>query len=351
MAASYPVLPPEIVHAIVSRAIARHFDDVLVGPLSLGTAPEEERDRNNKMAAPVTALLAVSCQVRQSALIVLSDALRIPLSRVGIWKLADKPWKKIDRVRQLLRHTFDFHADKRSFTGFLVVMTHPEPPVLVVYVYTHVLDELSARLPDSLFIPGPEGQTPITLDSCGIALLVDRHIQENYAKCPSAFQEMLYTRMDRSLARNAIAQFHTGVILPISEAWTATANLARRIASETVGAEPAATCARVAQELATILREMHVRERAVRRNWPHTVPIDVAIGADRLAEWCGLFDDMARWEYECESAQELKEVAKDFADYFHARLLALGASEGTDAGAAGGLAESEEAERSTFPSN
>lgn len=96
-----PRLPTELVHDIVSSVVACYIDDLIMGPLSLFAnrnvaedleevptyfsvcvslrVNSEQQDLVLASPSPVLALLAVSNQLRQVTLEILSDALAIPL--------------------------------------------------------------------------------------------------------------------------------------------------------------------------------------------------------------------------------------------------------------------------------
>ncbi|GJE97489.1 hypothetical protein PsYK624_137100 [Phanerochaete sordida] len=198
-------------------------------------------------------------------------------------------------------------------------MVQTASPVLAVYIYAHALDELGAHPFESLHIPASQGEAPRTLDSIGVASLFDLYIKDKYTECPPVFQEVLSARMEGALARSVVANFYSALINSLSEAWAAIEDLPNRIDSESPY-DSVLMCEKVAGDIATILQEMRPRERELVRSWPHTVSLDATIGADRFSEWCRLFEDMSQWEFDGDGAQELREVAKDFAEYFRGRL-------------------------------
>ncbi|GJE97457.1 hypothetical protein PsYK624_136760 [Phanerochaete sordida] len=118
--------------------------------------------------------------------------------------------------------------------------------------------------------------------------------------------------MEGPLTCSVVASFYYALLDSLSEAWVAIEGLARRIDSETPY-ESVLLCEKVAQDIATTSYEMRPRERELVRTWPHTVLLDATIGVDRT--------------FDGDGAQELREVTKDFVEYFRGRLVSLDASE------------------------
>ncbi|GJE95648.1 hypothetical protein PsYK624_118340 [Phanerochaete sordida] len=315
------VLPPEILHAILSRAIARHLDDVLAASSSSPASPSHE-DPDAQIGALVTALLAVSCQVRQTALLILSSAFGIALSRVGLWRLEDRPWPKIESVRRILHRKFDFGADRDLLIRLMTRSACPEPPILAVYLYAHVLNEISAHHFEPMVLPVQGGGEPLAVDSESTAHYFEVHTMNQYAASPTAFRELLWARLEHAFAAGTIARTYGKVMLSINTTWERIEDFASSIDAETPPSS-VSTLTKIICDLVAVLHTMRAHEEHFMGSWPHTVPADVAIGAERLAEWFDLFYAMVEWDYAGESADDLREAALDFADDFHARLMDL----------------------------
>ncbi|GJE95635.1 hypothetical protein PsYK624_118210 [Phanerochaete sordida] len=251
---------------------------------------------------------------------VLSSALSIPLSRVGIWRLEEKPWSRIEPVRRVLRSKLDFNADRYTLIDFIAQATseQPEAPVPAVYSYLHVLDEISARPFEPLILP-VEGDAPLTVDIVTAAQFFEAHVSEKYAECPVAFQDVLFARLERTLAESTISRTYVIVLSSITAAWEKVQELADSIASETPLVS-VATLEQIISNLEMVLEGVRVQERELIRTWYLTIPPDVAIGEERLTEWFTLLDVIADWEYDSECAERLREAAGDFAAYFYERL-------------------------------
>ncbi|GJE95652.1 hypothetical protein PsYK624_118380 [Phanerochaete sordida] len=322
-----PALPPEIVYTIVSRAIARHLDDVLVGPLSLLAVPSNQKC-DNETGDLVNSLLAVSYQIRRTTLNVLATFLGIKLSCYGIWRLQAPPCSVLKPVRGYLIQRLDLRADDRVLKALLCNTEHSEPPALAVYTYTHALEEICARPFDSVAVTDPDGiSAPVVIPFNYISQLFRLHVLKNYAECPEALQEVLFERMEGALARSDAEMFYGTVLPPIEEMWGRISAVAHRVTDDALSLAVTAFD-EVIGNLVRVLRKIRRGEDEVLRGWPHSVSVDAAIGAKRLDAWCALFNEMADLECVCDSAEELREVAQDLADSFHARLESLEAAEG-----------------------
>ncbi|GJE95654.1 hypothetical protein PsYK624_118400 [Phanerochaete sordida] len=320
MSSRKPTLPPEILHTVISQAIARHLDDILV-ETSSSLVPPSDTDTDNEIEAPVVAasLLAASCQMRHIALIVLSKALGIALSRVGIWRLEGNPWAAIHSVRLTLRRTYDFNGYRDIIDNLDPQSESTESPVLSVYFCIHLIAEVFAHPFGPLVIP-VAGQEPRTVSSDWFARYFEIQAQKYFEACPPAFQEVIFPRLDAVRAESLIARTCGRVMPTISAAWERLEDFASRVDSES---PRASVLDRTIRNIVGGLEDLRTEERNLLRSWPHTITADAAIGVGRLTKWFSLFCDMAEWEYDSESAQTLREIAQDIADDYHARFVAL----------------------------
>ncbi|GJE95632.1 hypothetical protein PsYK624_118180 [Phanerochaete sordida] len=200
--------------------------------------------------------------------------------------------------------------------------TNPEPPVPAAYLYMHVLDEMAACPFEPIVFPVEGGGEPLKANLETTVEFFEAHAQNRYALCPQAFQEVLAARLQRTLAESTISRTYGRVMSSVSEAWEEIEHFSYSITSETPPAS-ITTMEQIVSNLVTILGAVRTHERELLRIWPLAVPADVAIGAERLAEWFTLFDAIADWDHESESAERLREAAQDFADYLHARFVDL----------------------------
>lgn len=90
-----PPPPLELLYNICAPVVADYIDELLAGRLKYGAPPPSEERRETDEAGeyddpasvapnPVLPLLRASVRVRHAALMVLSDALGIALSKTGI---------------------------------------------------------------------------------------------------------------------------------------------------------------------------------------------------------------------------------------------------------------------------
>ncbi|GJE95637.1 hypothetical protein PsYK624_118230 [Phanerochaete sordida] len=318
-----PVLPPEIVHKVISHVIARHLDDCLVGSLSSPVSPFDT-DHSSRASAPIVALLVASCQMRQTTLIILSSAFGIPLSRVGLWRLEERPWPVLESIRRLLRRELDFNTDKHILIRLMSQAASPErePPIPSVYVYTHVLDEISARPFKPVVLPVPGRSAPFTADQETTVQLFERYVKIQFAACPAAFQEVLFMRLQHSLAESAVSRIYGAVISSVYEAWEELEAFAKNLTSETSPGAFSAVDGAVS-ELMDTLGKMHAYDREVRHIWPFAVPLDVVIGVARFNEWIAVFEIISGWAFDAECAERLRAAADDFYEEFCDRALEL----------------------------
>ncbi|EKM57444.1 uncharacterized protein PHACADRAFT_251103 [Phanerochaete carnosa HHB-10118-sp] len=312
-----PALPSEVIHAIVSTTIARYVDDLIFGSLSTANTETEPIDQTSN---PVTSLLAVSYQFRQVTLNVLSKAFALPLCKEGLWRLEQKPWTKIKSVRRSWTWGPTPESHRSQLAELLGRMGTPESPVLCVYLAIHAINQLA--LHQDLRSPALRGGH---FGVIGILLLFRSELNHQYAKCPPAFQEVLFPRLEACSLRNDISRFYEASVKWIANTWNRLKQYAPYVVANEATVELLELFDSILRDATVMVFKVQDIDKLLLRSWSYSIPADTAIGVERLTTWHALFDEIANWDGPGASLPALQGAAKELRDNYRVRLDGLGA--------------------------
>ncbi|GJE95651.1 hypothetical protein PsYK624_118370 [Phanerochaete sordida] len=316
-----PVLPPEIVHAIVSRVVVRHLDDVLVGPMSALNAPHVDGS-DVETGGPVAALLVVSCQFRQATIMILANALDIAISRAGVWRLLEKPLEKIEPVRDFLAARVVHDGVPEHIIDFVLTAKIERSPVLSVYAHLHVFEETTANPFPPISVPNAEGEDHLTLTLEVVYDFYESRLREKYDECPSVFQDLFHARMEGVFARCTATLVYDNLMKLMEESWGKIYELSANILGDPLLISGDELEIHITS-LTSSIRHLPEHEQLLRSTWTYSMSVDAAIGESRFEDWILLFSIIARWTSRCKSMPELLKAAQDAEDAFRARLARL----------------------------
>lgn len=116
-------------------------------------------------------------------------------------RLLEKPWAKLEPVRDFLAARVGHAGEPERILGFVCTAKIERPPVLSVYVYLHLYDELAANpFPPMAVLPA-EGEEELILTLEAVYLCFEILLQRKYVECPSVFQDFLCARVEGAFAR------------------------------------------------------------------------------------------------------------------------------------------------------
>ncbi|GJE97490.1 hypothetical protein PsYK624_137110 [Phanerochaete sordida] len=289
-------LPAEIVHRIVSIALAEYLDDLLVGAQSGACLPfcRSGPEGCATRAPPdlVESLLVASYQLHDVSSKIISSLQGYLSQEEQLAGALDRsPWSDVAEVRALRKLSLTYAHNK--IPQLAVLMRHTMASVLegyrTVFCMQFQLAGFAAQM--NSWRDGLPEQQPISAvqdlhSTCEGNQKVARNVRVTLARCPAAFRDVLAPRVDACRRAIAISYAYELYIMEFEMRWQSVLELgAADVGDPLEHEEPARDLVRLIEHI----RDGHAGMRA---DWDIAVPLDEALGVERLLALCALLREI-----------------------------------------------------------
>ncbi|GJE85056.1 hypothetical protein PsYK624_011330 [Phanerochaete sordida] len=323
-----------MVHNILSVALAEHFDSLLLGREARARLPfcaVEIEASTTRLERPDVAesLLLVSRQFYQITLHVLSAALSIPFRESSPdtrASLEENPWIELSWIRKLRSLVYSASASMEMSRIWKLGTTLPLSRCAFGRAYRAVLhlkhrkrfnrvhlrlfsdieelQELQSRHPMS--VPAPDAP-------------------DDVLQLPDAFRSVLLKQVDQARVEEVIFYKYDVYATELILQWT-----------QCVDAVAVGRCDDLdaliwpnANRIHELVEHIRDSDSDMRRTWAYSVPLDRALGTEKLTDWCTLLRRIVEANGTSQFVSIAKDASQALLQEFEPRLERLRQEEGT----------------------
>ncbi|GJE95721.1 hypothetical protein PsYK624_119070 [Phanerochaete sordida] len=339
-------LPTEVLHRIVSHALAAHFADVIDGPHALNvdnypdaicsfeTVYEREThamtvgmERTGVCTSPVVQLLRVSYVVRHVTLEVVAKVFNIRYISKGLGGLeGTRPWRKLSKCR------YDVWSITKGGRVPSALTDDPSelraPPVLDVYLALASVRrevDLTWKFVNSAhaeFRGEPRHLYPLGLTDVPRWM---EHATRRFQECLEVFREGLSPRISEAL-EHAVVNVFTAHMRALERTWKRLKNTHRAPYNAPGYDDQQLTLERLRTWIFTMLRSLADMLASLDRMWtliPQTESVDKIIGPRKYRTLIRTLDEIREWAAEDLIFGPCRDEARALRGVFYRRLHAL----------------------------
>ncbi|GJE85044.1 hypothetical protein PsYK624_011210 [Phanerochaete sordida] len=324
-------LPDDMVHNILSVALAEHFDSLLLGPESRARLPfcsvaGTVSTTRSEFPNVAESLLLVSRQFYRVTLHVLSAALSIPFRESSTdtrARLEEVPWIELSWIRKLRNLVHNARPSMqvseigqlgaalplsrcalgRGYRAVMHLKLHTSLPKLRLHSFPSIgdLQDLQRRRPTGTLAP----KAP-----------------DDISQLPDAFRSVLLKQFDMALAEEAIFYGYELYVLELALQWS----LCMVSASVARHNNPGAPVQPHADRIQELIEHIRDADSDMRTTWQYAVPLDCALGSGKLTYWSTLLRRIAG---DIDTSSPAKDAARALLQDFELRIERLQQGEGT----------------------
>ncbi|GJE97460.1 hypothetical protein PsYK624_136800 [Phanerochaete sordida] len=146
---------------------------------------------------------------------------------------------------------------------------------------------------------------------------IARNVRGVLAQCPAAFRDVLGPRVDACTRDMAILHAYELYFLELKMHWRTPL-----VPDAADDGDPSAH-EESARELVRLIQQIRDSDACTRADWDYAVPLDDALGTERLLVWCTLLREIATTEVASEQIADAQDVARSLLSNLETRLEKL----------------------------